>query len=78
MAYPVIECPKCSRKLAAEAEFALTDDSGTYTLPVYSCPECIKVPASGFGAGLELPLTFCVDRRGRFFDPADPDGELHL
>lgn len=64
-------CPHCGRSL----EQTGTVTSEGRTRPVYQCDDCI-VRADFGGEPFELNLTFCLDERGRPFDPATPDGSL--
>jgi hypothetical protein len=42
---------------------------------VFQCDECV-VEVTMFGKPVDIALTFAVDRDGRAFDPATPDGSL--
>ena len=71
-AYMKIPCPKCGRILQPSGEVAVDADPA---MPVYQCDECL-VPGEVLGVKMELALTFCVDEKGRAFDPANPDNPL--
>jgi hypothetical protein len=43
--------------------------------PVYQCDECL-VMGEVLGVQMETALTFCIDERGRAFNPAAPDHPL--
>ena len=75
---PTYPCPKCGRMLRPEGEVTISATTDARPpLPVYSCDECIMV-SKVFDEEMELPLSFCVDKEGRPFDPASPDGELRF
>jgi len=58
--------------LTQSGEITETD---TETLPVFQCDHCI-VTRDIMGAPFEVALTFCLDEKGRPFDPASPDTDL--
>lgn len=62
-----IPCPKCGRPLDPSGE-AVCDGE---TFPVYQCPECVT-RTEIMGEPFDVALTFCLDSRGRPFDPASP------
>ncbi len=45
------------------------------TFPVFQCDECLDTVDIG-GAPFEVALTFSLDKEGKPFDPASPDGSL--
>ena len=64
-------CPRCRRPLPSQGTVKI----GAEKLRSYQCDHCL-VLVDLFGAKHEAALTFCVDDKGRPFDPASPDGSL--
>lgn len=66
-------CPKCQRILQPEG---VIEAFGEKWLS-YQCPECIAC-VDFMGEKMELPLSFCIGKDGKPFDPATPDGSLPI
>ena len=60
-------CPKCARVLQPCGVIAV--DEGPEQ-PVYQCDECLT-PSEVLGVKMDMALTFCIDEKGRVFNPAD-------
>jgi hypothetical protein len=67
-----VPCPKCGRMLNPAGVVSVED--GPEQL-VYQCDECL-VTGEVLGVQMETALTFCIDERGRAFNPAAPDRPL--
>lgn len=68
---PRFNCPRCGESLEAAGVVECEGEE----LPVYQCETCIVAVEFG-GACMKGNLTFCVDKNGKAFDPATPDGAL--
>ena len=64
-------CPRCGRKLSACGEVDINGE----TFPTYQCDECL-VQVAFMGELVEAALTFALDKTGKPFDPASPDGSF--
>lgn len=66
-----VPCPRCGRQLEQTGTVTCEGDE----TPVYQCDDCI-VRVNFGGKTMDGNLTFCLDKQGRPFDPASPDGSL--
>jgi hypothetical protein len=66
-------CPKCGRVLKQSGEVICAGVGET--VPVFQCDECL-VQTDFLGEKVEIALTFALDKDGKPFDPASPDGSL--
>ncbi len=72
--WPNQPCPRCGRVLPPASE---TLHLGMW-MPVHCCPDCKNRTTFYLGGPIDVPLTAHVTREGRFLDPTQPDGLIHI